>query len=1151
LTTPEVEAMNERMIFANALQKDTDAERAAYLEGACGDNAEMRQRIEELIAEQAELGSFLESSPPDIDATADFEATSQEPGVQIGRYKLLQQIGEGGFGSVWMAEQTEPVKRRVALKIIKLGMDTREVIARFEAERQALAMMDHPNIAKVLDAGATENGRPFFVMELIKGIPVTEFCDESQLDTKQRLELFTDVCSAINHAHQKGVIHRDIKPSNILVTLHGDKPVPKVIDFGIAKATQHALTDKTLFTRFEQFIGTPVYMSPEQAALSGLDIDTRSDIYALGVLLYELLTGKPPFDSKTLVSAGYDEMRRIIREEEPARPSVRLGTVAGEERTTLAKARHVEPEKLSRLVKGELDWIVMKAIEKDRARRYETANAFTLDIRRFLADEPVTAVAPSAAYRFRKFARRNRAVLGVAAAISLLLVAGVAVSTWQAVRATRAELLATQTATAEQAARIAEAKQRQSAESNAQQARLNLYAADMNLAQAAVKANNFGRAARLLDRHIPKEGEEDLRHWEWRYLWRQIQGDELYSLPAFDSDVFNIDHSPDGRHLAIALFDGRILICDLQRNRQVKALTPASGEVAKCLYSPDGATLIGFHHQGEGIRRWDARTLAEKSPLTAPESLDEGGIRDLSVSQDGRFIAAFGWWRDRNTGHQVGKVIVWDGDSGDPLWAQPGKVTAYHTAVVSFSADASKLFVGETDGRIRRLDRVTGEIDKSWLAHGGLGISALAVSPDGKILASGSAYASGDVKLWDADTGDAMATLTGHGGWVSWLEFSADGEILASASADQTARIWNMGTLTTQSVLRGHRDELYCLSFSPDAPQLITGSKDGSVSVWSTQPKEREEQHVSRPIPQQRYYYSPNGEYLFVPTETGTILELDPVTLEDVGVVEDFGTTARLVFSSDSKQIFVSHPNTGTKVFDLRTRTIERTLDGGIGVDYMPKVNSFVSYLPKTREIVVWDLSTWEIVATFPAPDNFSLREEVSSDGKLAAYELAAGFVSVVRVSSGFEMTPLTKFKAHRRALSGMAFSPDDRLFATVAQTGLGFLWNTDDWTQAGALRGHAQGIHGVGFSPDSRRVITCSAKQDAIKLWDTASHQEVMNLAAEGTFFRNPAYLEDGRTLAATSVNTRKPTLHVWRASTWEEIAEEEAEKARRANSQ
>jgi tetratricopeptide (TPR) repeat protein len=337
-----------------------------------------------------------------------------------------------------MAEQSQPISRMVALKVIKAGMDTKQVLARFEAERQALAMMDHPNIAKVLDAGATSSGRPYFAMELVKGIPITEFCDEKGLDTKARLALFGDVCAAINHAHQKGIIHRDIKPSNVLVTLHGDKAVVKVIDFGIAKATQGKLTDQTLFTRFEQMIGTPVYMSPEQASLSGLDIDTRSDIYALGILLYELLVGKPPFDSKSLLSAGYEEMRRIIREVEPPKPSSRLSTVAGEERTALAKTHQIDEAKLHRLVEPDLDWIVMKAIEKDRSRRYETANALAEDIACFLADEPVSATPPSAGYQFRKFAKRHRATLRVGAAIAAILVAATAVSTWQAVRATAA-----------------------------------------------------------------------------------------------------------------------------------------------------------------------------------------------------------------------------------------------------------------------------------------------------------------------------------------------------------------------------------------------------------------------------------------------------------------------------------------------------------------------------------------------------------------------------------------------------------------------------------------------------------------------------------------------------------------------------------------
>src|SRR6266699_1911696 len=362
----------------------------------------------------------------------------ERKGMMIGRYKLLQQIGEGGFGVVFMAEQMEPVQRKVALKVIKAGMDTREVNARFEAERQALALMDHPNIAQVLDGGATTAGRPYFVMELVRGLPITDYCDQCNLSTRQRLELFIKVCRAVQHAHQKGVIHRDLKPSNVLVTLHDGEPVPKVIDFGVAKALGQKLTVKTLFTRFEQMIGTPAYMSPEQAALGGLDIDTRSDIYSLGVLLYELLTGVTPFDSETFLDAGLDEIRRMIRETDPPKPSTRILTM-GERLVDIAKHRHAEPTALSRLLRGDLDWITMKALEKDRRRRYETVNGLAADIERHLRDEPVVARPPSALYRLQKVARRHRVAFAAGALVAGILVLGVIISTWQAVRATRAE----------------------------------------------------------------------------------------------------------------------------------------------------------------------------------------------------------------------------------------------------------------------------------------------------------------------------------------------------------------------------------------------------------------------------------------------------------------------------------------------------------------------------------------------------------------------------------------------------------------------------------------------------------------------------------------------------------------------------------------
>ena len=530
-------------LFDAALELKSPAERAVFLERECAGDASLRTRVERLLSAHERSQGFFENCRPGLSAPEDWEIgpsnqiAEEDIGQRIGPYKLLQKIGEGGCGVVYMAEQDKPVRRRVALKIIKLGMDTKNVIARFEAERQALAMMDHRNIARVLDAGATDTGRPYFVMELVHGVRITDYCDQRKLTPTLRLELFIQVCHAIQHAHQKGIIHRDIKPSNILVTHHDGEPVPKVIDFGIAKAIEEKLTEKTLFTVYGHFIGTPAYMSPEQAEMSGLDVDTRSDIYSLGVLLYELLTGRTPFDQTELLASGLDEMRRTLREREPHRPSTKLDTLQTEELTATAQRRLVEPPKLQLLLKGDLDWIVMKALEKDRRRRYDTANGLAMDIRRYLEHEPVLARSPSRWYRFQKLVRRNRGAFAATGAVALALIIGLGTATWLLVkeremrkRAVAAEQLA-------ESERASEAEMRLQAETGEKIAQAHdlisqgkLDEADKLVAETAFEKPNLEGAAVL---RASGEWHAEKGHWQ-QAATRLVQLSEVNQLDPWE-----------------------------------------------------------------------------------------------------------------------------------------------------------------------------------------------------------------------------------------------------------------------------------------------------------------------------------------------------------------------------------------------------------------------------------------------------------------------------------------------------------------------------------------------------------------------------------------------------------------------------------------
>jgi serine/threonine protein kinase len=509
-------------LFTEALACAGPAEQAAYLDRSCAGEPTVRARVEALLRAHREAGHFLqeEAPTPVTGATLADSPPGEPPGTVIGPYRLLEVLGEGGMGTVYLAEQTQPVQRQVALKVIRPGLDSRQVGARFAAERQALALMDHPHIAKVLDAGATPAGRPYFVMELVQGVPLTRYCDERRLTPRQRLELFVPVCQAVQHAHQKGIIHRDLKPSNVLVALYDGRPVAKVIDFGVAKATGPKLAEETLCTTFGQVVGTLEYMSPEQAKLNALDIDTRSDIYALGVLLYELLTGTTPFERQRLYQAALDEVLRIIHEEEPPRPSTRLSTTA--ELPQIAANRGVEPKKLSGLVRGELDWIVMKCLEKDRNRRYDTANSLAADLQRSLHDEPVTACPPSAWYRLRKSVRRHRTSVLAAGLVFLALLVGAVGSTWNWLDA-RAEREAKELARRQ-------AQDNADAERKARRAReVSAYFRLIALANQRLANSQRTEVHRLLE-----ECPAPLRQWEWYYLRRWYGGTPFVDL-AFDT----------------------------------------------------------------------------------------------------------------------------------------------------------------------------------------------------------------------------------------------------------------------------------------------------------------------------------------------------------------------------------------------------------------------------------------------------------------------------------------------------------------------------------------------------------------------------------------------------------------------------------------
>jgi eukaryotic-like serine/threonine-protein kinase len=1129
---------NPEEIFNKAVEITDPSEQAAFLEQACAGDEKLRAEVDALLKWNQEAGSFLDVAGSDGAATLDSAALPDASGTVVGRYKLLEKIGEGGMATVYMAEQKRPIRRRVALKIIKLGMDTKQVIGRFEAERQALAMMDHPNIAKVLDAGTTETGRPYFVMELVKGLPMTGFCDSNHLTTQERLDLFISVCQAVQHAHQRGIIHRDIKPTNILVTLHDGKPVVKVIDFGIAKAVNQQLTEKTVFTRFSQMIGTPEYMSPEQAEMSGLDIDTRTDVFSLGVLLYELLTGTTPFDSEYLLGKGYNEMQRIIREEEPIRPSTKVSTL-GDTLTEVAKHRHTSPEVLCKLIRSDLDWIIMKTLEKDRQRRYESVSELAADVQRHLHNETVLAGRPSAVHRMQKFIKRNKGlVIGTVVVLTVVMLAAI-VSSVLAVKATKAEKAQAELRKkAEESQAEAEQAQKKAVDLSKQQEE-DLYFNCIKLAHQVLQANRPVHALELLNSNkCPGK----LRNWEWYYLHRKSHFHKMEPLE-FDDKVISLDISADGSKQAVFLENGKVVLQDLVAGKelfsvQVRNSPEQMNEDFKSVlvrwvaFCPDGKHIAaaGDDHNLSLISKASGSIIqtipGHKHTVTKIEWSPDGFLL-ASLSQDNTVRL----WNQRD---DTSVEITFDSKLNN----------------MAFSGDGRFLFVCRWDGHIDRFkveDILRGKTTSDGSYDLEMHPYGITVSPDGQRVAVG--LWDGRILLFNSECTVHEDTIEGHTAHLDNMAFTQDGTRLVSISTDMTVRLWDVKTghevlvIDRMDVLNLNQGLDYYMNFvafRKNDSELLIGDRAETVTVYEASPLVGPQDSISEDLsghtmPITNVGYHPDGNQVIASGIDGTVRLWDVIDDSNLPPLYagDMGTWSGQ-FDPSGKWITAWCCQKG--LFYIKVWQSEPPYNELFRWKYVREPMA-VTFSHDSKYLIVGgeehklDVFDWRLsqrVHGLEGQNDYIVSLTTSPDGR---YLASAGFGGSVWL---WDATRLTEEQEGYEVYTGgwsfmrVGFSPDSKKLTMGGREGDIVILDVESKNAQTIRNAHGDIVHGVGFSPDGKYIASGSSDK-TVRIWDAETGDPVdLFLEHKGRVI-NVAFSPNGKQVVSSGIDTK---VRIWTPS-------------------